>query len=401
MSRHRGRVDHRAEREARVAQVLRGVGHLRDPAAGRRPLAAGRRGRARAARARRAAGGRAPHRRRGQEGVRGRGGDAARHGNAHLIARRETMRLTRSGARGWTGRARPCWRRPSRDRRRAPTPADERRARGDARPERRLRRHGGRDRRSTRRTSPGCRRAELRWTWVNCPDDAMKVGCGHALGRGDPPALRPRDRAAGRSRRSRRGAARERGRRLPVPRQRLRVDHLGPRRSSSCDRASFGMSIEHSYSQNAYVDGLWGVTAALSYRPNPHVGLLGGRARLQRAESGARPDALAPASRAAGARRALHAGDGAPADRAARASTSGSRCSTTRAPTTGCRGARSASTCPYVGPRLRERRDRAPAQRQRARRARHRGARAALRRTDRGRRRALRQRLRRGRRAST
>src|ERR1700733_15425084 len=21
---------------------------------------------------------------------------------------------------------------------------------------------------------------ELRWTWVNCPDDAMKVGCGHA-----------------------------------------------------------------------------------------------------------------------------------------------------------------------------------------------------------------------------
>src|SRR5580704_16556672 len=24
--------------------------------------------------------------------------------------------------------------------------------------------------------------SELRWTWVRCPDDAGKVGCGHALG---------------------------------------------------------------------------------------------------------------------------------------------------------------------------------------------------------------------------
>ncbi len=36
------------------------------------------------------------------------------------------------------------------------------------------------------------------------------------------------------------------------------------------DRLSFGASLERSYSQNGYVDGLFGVSAGLSYRPNTH-----------------------------------------------------------------------------------------------------------------------------------
>jgi protease IV len=112
---------------------------------------------------------------------------------------------------------------------------------------------------------------ELRWTWVNCPDDAIKVGCGMDWEAATP---LPFGLATG-----------------------LRVDLVEPpwggtdsegigfpyRGSNYAwvtwavglklwDRASFGMSLQHSYSQNAYVDGLWGVTAGLSYRPDPHLG---------------------------------------------------------------------------------------------------------------------------------
>ena len=111
---------------------------------------------------------------------------------------------------------------------------------------------------------------DLRWTWVNCPDDAIKVGCGMDWEAATP---LPFGLATG-----------------------LRVDLVEPpwggpasegigfpyRGSNYAwitwavalklwDRASFGMSIQHSYSQNAYVDGLWGVSAALSYRPDPHL----------------------------------------------------------------------------------------------------------------------------------
>src|SRR5262249_43402914 len=35
---------------------------------------------------------------------------------------------------------------------------------------------------------------------------------------------------------------------------------------------SAGMSLQRAYSPNAYVNGLWGVTAGFSYRPNSHFG---------------------------------------------------------------------------------------------------------------------------------
>ena len=113
---------------------------------------------------------------------------------------------------------------------------------------------------------------ELRWTWVNCPDDAIKVGCGMDWEAATP---LPFGLATG-----------------------LRVDLVeppwgGPQSEGIgfpyrgdnyawitwavalklWDGAAFGASIQHSYSQNAYVDGLWGVSAGLSYRPDPHIGL--------------------------------------------------------------------------------------------------------------------------------
>jgi protease-4 len=39
------------------------------------------------------------------------------------------------------------------------------------------------------------------------------------------------------------------------------------------DTFSFGMSLQHSYSADAYTGGLTGVSAALSWRPDPHLGL--------------------------------------------------------------------------------------------------------------------------------
>ncbi len=112
---------------------------------------------------------------------------------------------------------------------------------------------------------------ELRWTWVNCPDDAIKVGCGmdwegavplpFGLATGlrvdlvEPPWGGPDSEGIGFP---------YRGNNYAWITWAL-ATKLG-------HRASFGMSIDHSYSQNRYVDGLWGVTAALSYRPDPHLG---------------------------------------------------------------------------------------------------------------------------------
>jgi protease IV len=112
---------------------------------------------------------------------------------------------------------------------------------------------------------------ELRWTWVNCPDDAMKVGCGHAWEAAIP---LPFDLATA-----------------------LRVDLVQPPWGGVAsegvgfpyrgpdyvwltwgmalkisNQLSFGASLERSYSHNAYVDGLFGVSAGLTYRPNTHFG---------------------------------------------------------------------------------------------------------------------------------
>jgi protease-4 len=112
---------------------------------------------------------------------------------------------------------------------------------------------------------------ELRWTWVYCPPDTVKVGCGHAWEAATP---LPFGLASG-----------------------LRVDLVQPPWGGPQDvgvgfpyrgsdyvwltwalatklgeNASFGVSLDHSYSQNGYVDNLNGITAALSWRPNTHFG---------------------------------------------------------------------------------------------------------------------------------
>lgn len=113
---------------------------------------------------------------------------------------------------------------------------------------------------------------ELRWTWVNCPDEAVKVGCGHAWAVGTP---------------------------LPFGLSTaLRVDLVLPPwgplltegvplpyRTSDYvwvtwglaaklwDNAAFGFSLERSYSQYVDLDGLFGLSAALSWRPDTHIAL--------------------------------------------------------------------------------------------------------------------------------
>jgi protease-4 len=112
---------------------------------------------------------------------------------------------------------------------------------------------------------------ELRWTWIRCPDEVVKVGCGHAWSVGTP---------------------------LPFGLSTaLRVDLVQPPWGASesegvgfpyrgndyfwvtwglatklGEHAAFGASLEHSYSENAFVGGLFGISASLSVRPDPHFG---------------------------------------------------------------------------------------------------------------------------------
>jgi protease IV len=110
--------------------------------------------------------------------------------------------------------------------------------------------------------------AEARWTWVRCPDDAQKVGCGHAFELATPLLW---------------GLATG-----------LRVDFVQPPWGvpgegvefpfrgydytwitwgvglKLSDSLGFGWSLQRSYSTNAYVDSLFGITAGLSYRMNSH-----------------------------------------------------------------------------------------------------------------------------------
>ncbi len=105
--------------------------------------------------------------------------------------------------------------------------------------------------------------AELRWTGVRCPDTKM-VNCGHSLGIATPVAF---DFTSG-----------------------LRVDYVQPPSSADfpfagsdyvwitwglayrlSESLSIGGSIQRSYSQNGYLDGLWGLSTAVSYRPTAHI----------------------------------------------------------------------------------------------------------------------------------
>jgi protease-4 len=110
---------------------------------------------------------------------------------------------------------------------------------------------------------------ELRWTWLHCADTTAKVGCGHAWEASAPLVL---------------GLATG-----------LRFDLVQPPWGSSAgdgvalpyrgfdydwltwalalrlgERASLGFSIQHAYSANPFINGLNGVSAGLSWRPNSH-----------------------------------------------------------------------------------------------------------------------------------
>jgi len=106
---------------------------------------------------------------------------------------------------------------------------------------------------------------ELRWTGVFCPGDAATTGCGHAFNAATP---------------------------LPFGfATALRLDLVEPASGVGSPfnggnyewltwgiaaklggTVAFGLSLERSYSRNAYVNGLAGTSAALSWRPNSHFG---------------------------------------------------------------------------------------------------------------------------------
>jgi protease-4 len=111
--------------------------------------------------------------------------------------------------------------------------------------------------------------AELRWTWVDCPDQAVKVGCGHAWQVGTPLIF---------------GLSTA-----------LRVDLVQPPWGGTTEgigfpyrgddfvwvtwglatqigeHAAFGFSLERTYSRNGPLDGIFGISAGLSVRPDPHL----------------------------------------------------------------------------------------------------------------------------------
>jgi protease-4 len=105
---------------------------------------------------------------------------------------------------------------------------------------------------------------ELRWTGVRCPD-TKRVACGHAIDFATPVIW---------------GISTG-----------LRVDYVLPPSTAGfpfngrdyawltwgvgyrlSDRLQIGGSLQWSYSPNPYTDGLFGITAGLSYRPNTHFG---------------------------------------------------------------------------------------------------------------------------------
>jgi protease-4 len=111
---------------------------------------------------------------------------------------------------------------------------------------------------------------EGRWTWVNCPNDAVKVGCGHAWQVATPLWF-----------------GLSTGLRVDLVQPPWGPPGVGvgfPYRDFDYvwvtwglatrlgEHAAFGVSLERSYSQNAYVEGLFGITAAVSWRPDPHFG---------------------------------------------------------------------------------------------------------------------------------
>ena len=103
---------------------------------------------------------------------------------------------------------------------------------------------------------------EMRFDWVGCPASAVKVGCGEALGACATPLF------WGLSTSLRlelvTPSTGDHGRGLPLRRLPVRVAQLGRSRGGWASSASFGLSFDHSYSNDAYLDSLNGVTGGLS-----------------------------------------------------------------------------------------------------------------------------------------
>ncbi len=113
--------------------------------------------------------------------------------------------------------------------------------------------------------------AEARFSFLRCPNDAQKVGCGYSWNLATPLFL---------------GLATG-----------FRVDYVRPPWGNAgegvgfpfrgydytwltwglafrgSDAVSLGFSVQHAYSSNAYVDGMTSLTAALSVRPSPYLAL--------------------------------------------------------------------------------------------------------------------------------
>ena len=276
-----------------------------------------------------------------------------------------------------------------------------RRARPDAGPQRRLGRHGGGDRRQPGqpRVPPRARAAlDVRLLPAGHPDGGLRPRVG---GR-DAASLRVRDRPARRLRAAAVGRAARRRRRVSLPRQRLLVAHLGcgpqARRDRVVRHVARALVLAEPIRRRSHRRQRRALLA-----PEQPLRLLRGRARLQPTElavrrGAARPDADGPADRAragrraAGARQSLHVRDGVPPDGAAQ------RRHRARAPVlAGVRSVDAARDArrgrPVDRAHLRERGDRASAQRHAAGDDGHRGARASLGRPQRGRRSALRRRF--------
>ena len=115
---------------------------------------------------------------------------------------------------------------------------------------------------------------ELRWTWIYCPNDTAKVGCGHAW---EAAAPLPFGFATGlRFDLVQPPWGSSPGAGVTLPFQGNDYDwltwalalHLG-------DRLALGASIQRTYSANPFLDGITGVTAGLSWRPNSHFAFAG------------------------------------------------------------------------------------------------------------------------------
>ncbi len=197
--------------------------------------------------------------------------------------------------------------------------ADERRARRDAGAQRRVGRHGRRDRAPTRRTSRGSRGASSAGRGSTAPTTRSRSVAATTGKR--PPRCRsvwpPASGSISCKQPLPPGAARTaKESKLPLPRQQLRVGHLGGRDQAVGPGRVRLLAPALVLPERVRERPLRNHRGACPYRPDPHIGF------SAVARDFNEPQPFAPAQRrppehpaAAGARRTVHAGHGAPADR--------------------------------------------------------------------------------------